>query len=1515
MRPLLQLRFSTLPLSTAEKDALRVGMCANGNDNSSECIVFTNGTSRYAFDIAGIRVGTDARQGICKLTPEAGNLGYTDYAGEECAPDSILLILSAKSDLKPTASIFAPCVILNPGDPFWEEKKCDNSNRYSASTLRISMQSFYDAVKTYKFRAATQDMSQLRITRDLKCGSSKALPVPATWWNNCYGDDTPGVSFYPPSTYEVNALWDPQLPGPPVYLDISVSHNTTTNQGNVTYNYSFQEGNTGDTPITSYQYCVTTSASCSPNLTLPTGSVTSGSFSPLAYNAMYRYCVRAVNRIGSGNDYACSDAARGYTIPAAISSIGATYQVNTHSSPQINITKSATSGDAALGGNAATFGKYSYSTDNGSTWMDASGSFAWGTTSIPITYKSSGDALAPDTAYQVCLRVSNLQAGENNFSLKSPCVSVTTGKLTVQFDKNLAQATGTMLDQIITTNSDTQLNENAYIGVGYAFDGWALTPSGSAAYADKAWISPASADFASDTVMLYAQFVMRNLDISINLNGGVCSDGVAHTLSFTKGYNATVSTADLSDETMTCQAPTKSDANGTWTFDGFYGPTEQKITLGVTPINEANGARESGGIWSIELTAKYKWQSTVTYYSGVADNGSAGSNFGSADNFSMEAVNPANYALRGAIPDAPASCLYSSVYQSCRFDGWKISSSDVDQNDQVRAPGVAFTPKHGAKYEVVAQWTPLTLSAISDSSGASTGGHTFSIFGAGLSPEASRVGSTFTTQVMIGSSQCASISFVSAAEISCTTSVHAVQSSQDVVLRFDWGSGASASPGTATSRYASALLTSAYDYTTSVTFDCNQDALQAIGATANAVDAGAETCTNSTLAQVYKSSGVKTLPAASISTTGSNMPGIEFLGWSLNASASAATWADGANYNVSSSASGHINSTLYAIWAKKAYTAGLQNGKYKYTQSAPLTAATANVTPAGNITGSISSTTPSSQATSSALTFSIGDTITLAANPVAGYHFTNWSIVNLAAASQTYATPTCFDVTTASPCDITITNEVIAALNGSDLFRIEANYAPDRYSFTLNTSVHISGYCSNPAYNNNQSGCGSAGGTWQAVNAGNQGSVDGSATTATPSTSFTDTPDTRFIEYGDTINVVCSAGTLENCATFSLDYQLGGDAVEVDGVGDVSSKTASIQMPNSNLAVQTRFINMQYELSVTAWPEFGSLIYEDNQVMASGKYIDINRNIDLEAIAASGWTFDHWEITACTNSAGVALPLANCDTIANFASTLATTTLNVVGSGNVTIRANFIGSEQTIDYNYLVDSPALGQGVASASQQITSNLEALYEINPSVNAAADLNTGYALQGFLVTAPLTSPLYGKYFAIKQPCSGVADGFGSHDASSLANAACAFRVPDGGVTLTAQYAASVRPIIYSSNGVPFLGSFAGTNTSTTQTSSCNAQAVLNTLPATPTLKPAKSSRSMSPPPLALGIHSSAGKSTTSIALRQIWCHLIRSPELCNRLRLRLKMPIISTRCRKLPRRGAFKSRRAGSLMRAV
>ncbi|MFV0392989.1 MAG: GLUG motif-containing protein, partial [Coprobacillaceae bacterium] len=78
------------------------------------------------------------------------------------------------------------------------------------------------------------------------------------------------------------------------------------------------------------------------------------------------------------------------------------------------------------------------------------------------------------------------------------CKSTLVEEVTVTFDKNANDATGTMDNQILTKDTPTALNTNAFERDEHLFLGWSTTPTGDFAYVDGAEVT------LSDATTLYA---------------------------------------------------------------------------------------------------------------------------------------------------------------------------------------------------------------------------------------------------------------------------------------------------------------------------------------------------------------------------------------------------------------------------------------------------------------------------------------------------------------------------------------------------------------------------------------------------------------------------------------------------------------------------------------------------------------------------------------------------------------------------------------------------------------------------------------------------------------------------------------------------------------------------------------------------------------------------------------------------------------------------------------------------
>ncbi len=84
---------------------------------------------------------------------------------------------------------------------------------------------------------------------------------------------------------------------------------------------------------------------------------------------------------------------------------------------------------------------------------------------------------------------------------------------TVVFDKNASEATGTMENQTISTDSTATLTLNAFVRAGYTFAGWATSAEGEIVYADGA-----SYVMGTSGITLYAKWTVNNNTLIFDKN-------------------------------------------------------------------------------------------------------------------------------------------------------------------------------------------------------------------------------------------------------------------------------------------------------------------------------------------------------------------------------------------------------------------------------------------------------------------------------------------------------------------------------------------------------------------------------------------------------------------------------------------------------------------------------------------------------------------------------------------------------------------------------------------------------------------------------------------------------------------------------------------------------------------------------------------------------------------------------------------------------------------------------------
>ena len=202
-------------------------------------------------------------------------------------------------------------------------------------------------------------------------------------------------------------------------------------------------------------------------------------------------------------------------------------------------------------------------------------------------YTFAGWATSADSttvAYTDGQRVKNLTATDNG-TITLYAVWTQNPQVTVTFNKNASDATGTMADQTIYSGVATALNENAFSRTGYDFAGWATSANGSVAYADKA-----SVTLTSNTT-LYAKWTLANYTISYDLAGGSLASGVTNPTSYT-----------IESAAITLNNPTRAG----YTFAGWTGTDLTAATTTVTIAAGSTGNRSYTATWTpVNYTITY----------------------------------------------------------------------------------------------------------------------------------------------------------------------------------------------------------------------------------------------------------------------------------------------------------------------------------------------------------------------------------------------------------------------------------------------------------------------------------------------------------------------------------------------------------------------------------------------------------------------------------------------------------------------------------------------------------------------------------------------------------------------------------------------------------------------------------------------------------------------------------------------------------------------------------------------
>jgi uncharacterized repeat protein (TIGR02543 family) len=237
---------------------------------------------------------------------------------------------------------------------------------------------------------------------------------------------------------------------------------------------------------------------------------------------------------------------------------------------------SSITGTTATGGGTVT--------SDGGTSVTARG-VCWGTSAAPTTanthtsdgtgtgsFASSLSGLAVGTLYHVRAYATN-----GTGTAYGDEVDFTTD-FSVTFNKNDAEATGTMSPMILAGGSSANLTVNAFNKTGYSFAGWATTSGGSVAYADQALYTMGTAN-----ATLYAKWTVNTYTVTYNGNGN--TEGTAPGTT-SHDYGSTVTVASNSGSLKKINVAgvsyrfsawnTQADGNGT-----DYAAGSGTFTMGV----------------------------------------------------------------------------------------------------------------------------------------------------------------------------------------------------------------------------------------------------------------------------------------------------------------------------------------------------------------------------------------------------------------------------------------------------------------------------------------------------------------------------------------------------------------------------------------------------------------------------------------------------------------------------------------------------------------------------------------------------------------------------------------------------------------------------------------------------------------------------------------------------------------------------------------------------------------------
>lgn len=648
------------------------------------------------------------------------------------------------------------------------------------------------------------------------------------------------------------------------------------NSHNVSYDGNGSTGGSAPATSTSYNYGATVTVLGN------TGSYVKTGYSFTGWNT-------AAN--GSGSSYSATNT---FSLPDSNVTLYAQWSLNSYAISYL------------AGGGGGSGPGTPVSVNHGATFTVPSNTFTRGGYTFSHWTDSGGTSYSPGATYP---------AVSGNVSLTANWTALT---YTINFDKNSADASGTMTSLTGSGQATVTLTNNSFSRPGYAFNGWKTASSSGTDYANGGSVS-----ITSDTTLtMYAQWSALTYSITFNSNAagttgtmstltGSGASSVSLTTNafertgytFTGWKTASSSGTDYSDQaTVSITSNTTLTMYAQWTVNSY------------TVTYDGNGSL-SGSIPT--GVATYNYGSTVTVLGNTNNLAKGTDNFGgwnTASNgtgttyaanatFTLPASNVTLYAIW--TPLGSYTVTFNSNYgtptirtQSATtatnlltnnfsrdgytFGGWSEtngSGGSLAYNDQASYP---FT----SDKTLYAIWTAITYTINFDKNAVDASGSMSSLTGSGQSSVTitnnsfSRSGYTFNGWKTASSS---GTDYANGATISLT-------SSTTLTLYAQW----------------TAL-------THSISYDKN--AVSATGTTTSQTGSGVGSVT--------------------LRSNGFSYSGFNFLGWSTSSgSSNSVSYNAGDSYSITSD----TTITLYAVWSA--------DTTYTITAS---TGANGSITPSGNV--------------------------------------------------------------------------------------------------------------------------------------------------------------------------------------------------------------------------------------------------------------------------------------------------------------------------------------------------------------------------------------------------------------------------------------------------------------------------------------------------------------------------------------------------------------------------------------